>query len=48
MRRSAPLGTARAEGIIRNLNTLEEFRNMDKAAMLKTAGRQVLRSSGCL
>lgn len=40
---SAPLGTARAEGIIRNVNTLEDFRNMDKAAMLKTAGRQVSR-----
>lgn len=37
---SAPLGTARAEGIIRNVNTLEDFRNMDKTAMLKTAGRQ--------
>lgn len=38
---SAPLGTARAEGIIRNVNTLEDFKNMDKTAMLKTAGRQV-------
>ena len=41
MKSSAPLGTARAEGIIRNVNTLEDFRNMDKPAMLKTAGRQV-------
>lgn len=39
---SPPLGTIRAEGIIRNVNTLEDFKNMDKAAMIKTAGRQVL------
>ncbi|KAM3432209.1 hypothetical protein NHJ13734_006974 [Beauveria thailandica] len=39
--KNAPLGTARAEGIIRNVNTLEDFKNMDKTAMLKTAGRQV-------
>ncbi|KAK7431741.1 Autophagy protein 7 [Neonectria magnoliae] len=38
---SPPLGTIRAEGIIRNVNTLEDFKNMDKAAMIKTAGRQV-------
>ncbi|KAM3514309.1 hypothetical protein MY11210_001984 [Beauveria gryllotalpidicola] len=38
---NAPLGTARAEGIIRNVNTLEDFKNMDKTAMLKTAGRQI-------
>lgn len=31
----------RAEGIIRNVNTLEDFKNTDKPAMLKTAGRQV-------
>ena len=39
---SPSLGTIRAEGIIRNVNTLEDFKNMDKAAMIKTAGRQVL------
>ncbi|POR34691.1 Ubiquitin-like modifier-activating enzyme atg7 [Tolypocladium paradoxum] len=38
---STPLGTARAEGIIKNVNTLEGFRNMDKTAMLQTAGRQI-------
>ncbi|CAM1500804.1 Fc.00g099660.m01.CDS01 [Cosmosporella sp. VM-42] len=38
---TAPLGTIRAEGIIRNVNTLEDFRNMDKPAMLKTASRQI-------
>lgn len=36
-----PLGTIRAEGIIRNVNTLEDFKNMDKSAMIKTAGRQI-------
>ncbi|ENH67699.1 Ubiquitin-like modifier-activating enzyme atg-7 [Fusarium oxysporum f. sp. cubense race 1] len=38
---SPPLGTMRAEGIIRNVNTLEDFKNTDKPAMLKTAGRQI-------
>lgn len=34
----------RAEGIIRNVNTLEDFKNTDKPAMLRTAGRQVFLS----
>ncbi|KYK60493.1 E1-like protein-activating enzyme Gsa7p/Apg7p [Drechmeria coniospora] len=38
---TSPLGTARAEGIIKNANTLEGFKSMDKAAMLQTAGRQI-------
>ncbi|GAB0143683.1 Autophagy- protein 7 (Autophagy- E1-like activating enzyme atg7) [Epichloe bromicola] len=38
---TAPLGVARGEGIIKNVNTLEDFKNMDKAAMIKTAGRQI-------
>ncbi|KAG5744971.1 hypothetical protein H9Q69_006754 [Fusarium xylarioides] len=38
---SPPLGTMRAEGIIRNVNTFEDFKNTDKPAMLKTAGRQI-------
>jgi ubiquitin-like modifier-activating enzyme ATG7 len=37
----AALGNARAEGIIKNVNTLESFKNTDKTAMIKTAGRQV-------
>lgn len=41
---SSPLAAMRAEGIIRNVNTLEDFKNTDKAAMLKTAGRQVFLS----
>lgn len=36
-----PLGKARAEGIIKNVNTIEDFRKTDKAAMLKLAGRQI-------
>lgn len=39
--RSVPLGAARGEGTIRNVNTLEAFRNMDKAAMLKRAANTV-------
>ncbi|SPO06638.1 related to APG7 (component of the autophagic system) [Cephalotrichum gorgonifer] len=35
------LGTIRADGIIKNTNTLEEFKNLDKPAMIKTAGRQI-------
>ncbi|RGP65584.1 ubiquitinlike modifier-activating enzyme atg-7 [Fusarium sporotrichioides] len=38
---SSSLATMRAEGIIRNVNTLEDFKNTDKPAMLRTAGRQV-------
>ncbi|KOS22748.1 Ubiquitin-like modifier-activating enzyme atg7 [Escovopsis weberi] len=29
------------QGIIRNVNTLEDFKSMDKAAMIHTAGRQI-------
>ncbi|KAF4124315.1 ubiquitin-like modifier-activating enzyme ATG7 [Geosmithia morbida] len=36
-----PLGTARAEGIIKNVNTLDGFKNTDKSAMIRTAGRQI-------
>ncbi|KAL3608432.1 Autophagy protein 7 [Fusarium poae] len=38
---NSPLAAMRAEGIIRNVNTLEDFKNTDKPAMLRTAGRQV-------
>lgn len=31
----------RAEGIIKNFNTIEDFKQADKAAMLHTAARQV-------
>lgn len=36
-----PAGYTRAEGIIKNVNTIEDFRNTDKTAMLQTAGRQI-------
>ncbi|KAH7255515.1 uncharacterized protein BKA55DRAFT_725791 [Fusarium redolens] len=38
---SPPLGKMRAEGIIKNTNTLEDLKNIDKPAMLKTAGQQI-------
>ena len=36
-----PLGHIRAEGKIKNVNTIEDFKNMDKQAMLQTAAKQV-------
>ncbi|TAQ86330.1 hypothetical protein B7494_g5344 [Chlorociboria aeruginascens] len=36
-----PLGHIRAEGKIKNVNTIEDFRNMDKTAMLQTAAKQI-------
>ncbi|KAF5596753.1 ubiquitin-like modifier-activating enzyme atg-7 [Fusarium pseudoanthophilum] len=38
---SPPLGKMRAEGTIKNVNTLEAFGNLDKRAMLEDAGRQI-------
>lgn len=34
-------GFCRAEGIIKNLNTIEDYRNMDKSAVLHRAGKTV-------
>ncbi|KAG6104513.1 Autophagy protein 7 [Claviceps sp. LM219 group G6] len=39
--KSAPREIARGEGIIKNVNTLQDFKNTDKSAMIKTAGRQI-------
>jgi hypothetical protein len=36
-----PSGAVRAEGIIKNVNTIEDFRSTDYAALLNTAGKQV-------
>lgn len=36
-----PLGQSRAEGLIRNVNTIEAFKNADKNAMLNQAGQQI-------
>ncbi|KAG8428109.1 hypothetical protein J3459_006053 [Metarhizium acridum] len=33
-----PLGTARGEGIIKNVNTLEQFKTTDKTEMIKKLG----------
>lgn len=38
---SVPAGHIRAEGKIRNLNTVEDFKNVDKTAMLQLAAKQV-------
>lgn len=35
------LGQCRAEGMIKNVNTMEDFKSTDKGAMLQTAGRQI-------
>ncbi|KAK0615891.1 E1-like activating enzyme [Bombardia bombarda] len=36
-----PIGLSRAEGFIKNVNTIEEFKNTDKVAMIENAGRQI-------
>ncbi|KAL1867544.1 hypothetical protein VTK73DRAFT_4096 [Phialemonium thermophilum] len=36
-----PLGLCRAEGMIKNVNTIEDFKNTDKNALLKNAARQI-------
>lgn len=38
---SVPLNAVRAEGIIRNTNTLEAFKQVDKTEMIHNAARQV-------
>ncbi|KAI9762554.1 MAG: Autophagy protein 7 [Chaenotheca gracillima] len=37
----APPGYCRAEGIIKNFNTIEEYKSVDKTAMLQRAGRTI-------
>ena len=36
-----PAGCYRAEGMIKNVNTIEEYKNLDKGAILTQAGRTV-------
>jgi Ubiquitin-like modifier-activating enzyme ATG7 N-terminus len=36
-----PAGFFRAEGMIKNVNTIEEYRGIDKGGMLQQAGRTV-------
>lgn len=38
---SVPAGYYRAEGVIKNVNTIEEYRNADKPAILQLAGKTV-------
>jgi len=38
---SAPLGMSRAEGFIKNVNTFEQFKSIDKGAIMQSAGEQV-------
>jgi ubiquitin-like modifier-activating enzyme ATG7 len=38
---SVPTGFYRAEGMIKNFNTIEEYRAFDKTALLNRAGRTV-------
>ncbi|KAB5554704.1 hypothetical protein GE09DRAFT_1203766 [Coniochaeta sp. 2T2.1] len=38
---SIPLGVARAEGMIKNFNTIEEFKKSDKNQMLKNAAKAI-------
>ncbi|KGO72344.1 Molybdenum cofactor biosynthesis, MoeB [Penicillium italicum] len=37
----APAGYYRAEGMIKNVNTVEEYRNMDRSQLLHRAGRMI-------
>ncbi|KAK3301260.1 uncharacterized protein B0H64DRAFT_383069 [Chaetomium fimeti] len=39
--RDAPAGMTRAKGYIKNVNTIEDFKNTDKSAMITDAGRQI-------
>lgn len=39
--RRAPASYYRAEGMIKNVNTIEDYRNMDKQQMILQAGKTV-------
>jgi len=38
---SVPMGVCRAEGMIKNFNTIEEFKKADRPAMLKKSATMV-------
>lgn len=38
---SLPVGASRAKGFIKNVNTIEDFNNVNKTAMIEDIGRQV-------
>ncbi|KAK4156281.1 hypothetical protein C8A00DRAFT_41243 [Chaetomidium leptoderma] len=39
--KDVPVGFSRAKGYIKNVNTIEDFKNTDKNAMITDAGRQI-------
>lgn len=39
--RRVPAGFYRAEGIIKNVNTIEDYKNLDRAQVIDRAGRIV-------
>ncbi|KAK4122350.1 E1-like protein-activating [Parathielavia appendiculata] len=39
--KDVPAGLTRAKGYIKNVNTIEEFKNIDQRAMINDAGRQI-------
>lgn len=41
MTRSTPQGFYRGEGMIKNVNTIEDYRNLDKPQMISQAGKTV-------
>jgi ubiquitin-like modifier-activating enzyme ATG7 len=43
-----PAGHYRAEGMIKNVNTIEEYKEIDKISMLQQAGKTVGYSCSCL
>lgn len=46
--RAVGLNAVRAEGIIRNKNTMDAFKNADRAEMIQNAGRQVGLRCSCM
>lgn len=38
---SVPAGFCRAEGVIKNVNTAEEYKNLDRGAIISQSGRTV-------
>lgn len=43
---SIPLSLFRAEGILKNVNTIEEYKALDRAAIVERAGRTVSNVDG--
>lgn len=43
-----PAGYYRAEGIIKNVNTIEEYKDLDKRAILIQSAQTVYRGTRCV